>query len=62
MVIVTGNSCTDLHRAFTPALALGCETASSAATMPVTMQNAEDFGAVSSIVRFVVPLGTNFNR
>lgn len=30
--------------------------------MPVTMQNAEDFGAESSIVRFVVPLGTNFNR
>lgn len=49
-------------RAFSPALFLGFGTASSAATMPVTMQNAEDFGAESSIVKFVVPLGTNFNR
>ncbi|GAQ87191.1 dicarboxylic acid transport [Klebsormidium nitens] len=51
-----------VFKAFSPALFLGFGTASSAATMPVTMQNAEDFGAESSIVKFVVPLGTNFNR
>jgi hypothetical protein len=55
MLVVMWHSYTNLHRAFAPALALGFGTASSAATMPVTMQNAEDFGAESSIVRSSCP-------
>lgn len=49
-------------RAFMPALTIGVGTSSSAATMPVTMKCGEDFGCVPSIVRFVVPMGTNVNR
>lgn len=45
-----------------PALTIGVGTSSSAATMPVTMKCGEDFGCVPSIVRFVVPMGTNVNR
>lgn len=30
--------------------------------MPVTMQCGEDYGCASSVVRFVVPMGTNINR
>jgi Na+/H+-dicarboxylate symporter len=41
---------------------VGVGTSSSAATMPVTMKCGEDHGCVSSIVRFVVPMGTNVNR
>jgi Na+/H+-dicarboxylate symporter len=41
---------------------VGVGTSSSAATMPVTMKCGEDYGCVSSIVRFVVPMGTNVNR
>ena len=41
---------------------LGIGTSSSAATMPVTMKCGEDYGCAPSIVRFVVPMGTNINR
>lgn len=41
---------------------MGVGTASSAATMPVTMKNAEDHGCAPGIVQFVIPLGTNINR
>ena len=49
-------------RAFLPAFLVGIGTSSSAATMPVTMQCGEDYGCASSVVRFVVPMGTNINR
>lgn len=45
-----------------PALVMGLGTSSSAATMPVTMQCGDDYGCEPSIVKFVVPLGTNINR
>jgi len=51
-----------VFRAFLPALTVGVGTSSSAATMPVTMKCGEDYGCVESIVRFVVPMGTNVNR
>lgn len=57
--------CSDNHewcRSFLPAIFVGVGTSSSAATMPVTMKCGEDYGCVPSIVRFVVPMGTNVNR
>lgn len=41
---------------------MGLGTSSSAATMPVTMNCAEELGCTPSIVQFVIPLGTNINR
>ncbi|CAM6128540.1 unnamed protein product [Calypogeia fissa] len=49
-------------KGFLPALIMGLGTSSSAATMPVTMKCSEDLGCSSSIVQFVIPLGTNINR
>ncbi len=37
-------------------------TSSSAATMPMTMQCASELGCRESLVKFVIPLGTNINR
>lgn len=37
-------------------------TSSSAASMPVAMKCGEDYGCAGSIVRFVIPMGTNINR
>eukprot|EP00246_Nothoceros_aenigmaticus_P011494 TRINITY_DN3143_c0_g1_i3.p1 TRINITY_DN3143_c0_g1~~TRINITY_DN3143_c0_g1_i3.p1 ORF type:complete len:400 (+),score=41.73 TRINITY_DN3143_c0_g1_i3:280-1479(+) len=51
-----------VFRHFLPAFAMGFGTSSSAATMPVTMKCAEDYGCLKHIVKFVVPLGTNVNR
>ncbi len=41
---------------------MGFGTSSSAATMPVTMECGERYGSRKSIVKFVIPLGTNVNR
>ena len=41
---------------------MGFGTSSSAATMPVTMECGENYGSRKSIVKFVIPLGTNVNR
>nr|XP_024363269.1 excitatory amino acid transporter 4-like isoform X2 [Physcomitrium patens] len=49
-------------RKFTPALLLGFGTSSSAASMPVAMKCAEEYGCANSIVRFIIPMGTNINR
>ncbi|KAG0584743.1 hypothetical protein KC19_3G231300 [Ceratodon purpureus] len=51
-----------IFRKFTPALLLGFGTSSSAASMPVAMRCGEEYGCASSIVRFVIPMGTNINR
>ena len=58
-IIVRCNVC---NRKFTPALLLAFGTSSSAASMPVAMRCGEEFGCASSIVRFVIPMGTNINR
>lgn len=52
----------NIVRKFTPALLLGFGTSSSAASMPVAMRCGEEYGCASSIVRFVIPMGTNINR
>ena len=49
-------------RAYVPAFAMGFGTSSSAATMPMTMECASKYGCRESLVRFVIPLGTNINR
>ena len=49
-------------RAFVPAFAMGFGTSSSAATMPMTMECASKYGCRDSLVKFVIPLGTNINR
>jgi hypothetical protein len=54
--------CDVCNRKFTPALLLGFGTSSSAASMPVAMRCGEEYGCASSIVRFVIPMGTNINR
>ena len=41
---------------------MGFGTSSSAATMPVTMECGVNLKCRPSIVRFVIPLGTNINR
>ena len=41
---------------------MGFGTSSSAATMPMTMQCASEYGCRESLVKFVIPLGTNINR
>ena len=51
-----------LHRGYFPAFAMGFGTSSSAATMPVTMECGVNLKCRPSIVRFVIPLGTNINR
>lgn len=51
-----------IFRKFTPALLLGFGTSSSAASMPVAMKCAEEYGCANSIVRFIIPMGTNINR
>lgn len=50
------------RRSFLPAFAMGLGTSSSAATMPVTIQCAINHGMRESVVKFVIPLGTNINR
>ncbi|BBM98413.1 hypothetical protein MPTK1_1g13310 [Marchantia polymorpha subsp. ruderalis] len=62
LIILSGQNPVKAFRAFFPALVMGVGTASSAATMPVTMKNAEDHGCAPGIVQFVIPLGTNINR
>jgi len=52
----------NVFRKFTPALMLAFGTSSSAASMPVAMKCGEDYGCAGSIVRFVIPMGTNINR
>ncbi|EIE22044.1 Sodium:dicarboxylate symporter [Coccomyxa subellipsoidea C-169] len=49
-------------KAYFPAFAMGFGTSSSAATMPVTMECGVNLKCRPSIVRFVIPLGTNINR
>ena len=49
-------------RAYIPAFAMGFGTSSSAATMPMTMECASKYGCRDSLVKFVIPLGTNINR
>ena len=51
-----------LCRAYFPAFAMGFGTSSSAATMPVTMECGMKLKCRPSIVKFVIPLGTNINR
>ena len=41
---------------------MGFGTSSSAATMPMTMECASKYGCRDSLVKFVIPLGTNINR
>eukprot|EP00897_Mesotaenium_endlicherianum_P006891 jgi/Mesen1/622/ME000108S10779 len=60
--LFTGRNPFHTIRAFFPAFAMGFGTASSAATMPVTMECAVSAGCEDAVVRFVVPLGTNINR
>ena len=49
-------------RGYVPAFAMGFGTSSSAATMPVTMECGVNLKCRPSIVKFVIPLGTNINR
>ena len=51
-----------LCRGYFPAFAMGFGTSSSAATMPVTMECGVKLKCRPSIVKFVIPLGTNINR
>ncbi|KAK9909594.1 hypothetical protein WJX75_004641 [Coccomyxa subellipsoidea] len=51
-----------IMRGYFPAFAMGFGTSSSAATMPVTMECGVNLKCRPSIVRFVIPLGTNINR
>ena len=51
-----------LCRGYFPAFAMGFGTSSSAATMPVTMECGMKLKCRPSIVKFVIPLGTNINR
>ncbi|KAK9837108.1 hypothetical protein WJX81_003155 [Elliptochloris bilobata] len=51
-----------IMRAYIPAFAMGFGTSSSAATMPMTMECASKYGCRDSLVKFVIPLGTNINR
>ena len=51
-----------LRRGYVPAFAMGFGTSSSAATMPVTMECGVNLKCRPSIVKFVIPLGTNINR
>lgn len=62
LIVLSRNNPFKVIKSFLPALMVGVGTSSSAATMPVTMKCGEDYGCVSSIVRFVVPMGTNVNR
>ncbi|KAJ7207655.1 hypothetical protein O6H91_Y483000 [Diphasiastrum complanatum] len=62
VVLLSKRSPLKIFRAFLPALSMGFGTSSSAATMPVTMQCGEDYGCKSSIVRYIIPFGTNINR
>lgn len=62
LYLISPNRFTFCYRSFLPALMVGLGTSSSAATMPVTMKCGEDHGCAPSIVRFVVPMGTNVNR
>jgi L-cystine uptake protein TcyP (sodium:dicarboxylate symporter family) len=50
------------RRGYFPAFAMGFGTSSSAATMPVTMECGVALKCRPSIVKFVIPLGTNINR
>ncbi len=47
---------------FSPSLSLGFGTASSTATLPVVLQNAEDYGLREEIAGFAVPIGTAIKR
>lgn len=51
-----------VQRKFAAAFAMGFGTASSAATMPMTMECAVAAGCDEALVSFMVPLGTNLNR
>lgn len=62
LIVLSQNNPIKVIRSFLPAIFVGVGTSSSAATMPVTMKCGEDYGCVPSIVRFVVPMGTNVNR
>ncbi|KAG0602013.1 hypothetical protein M758_11G154600 [Ceratodon purpureus] len=62
LMVLSQNNPFKVIKSFLPALAVGVGTSSSAATMPVTMKCGEDHGCEPSIVRFVVPMGTNVNR
>lgn len=57
---ITCQAC--LCRAYFPAFAMGFGTSSSAATMPLTMECGVKLKCRPSIVKFVIPLGTNINR
>ncbi len=51
-----------VFRAMTPAVLMALFTKSSAATLPVTMQSAEErLGAKSTVARFVLPICTTIN-
>ena len=51
-----------LCKGYFPAFAMGFGTSSSAATMPVTMGCGVKLKCRPSIVKFLIPLGTNINR
>jgi len=47
---------------FAPSLSLGVGTASSTATLPVVLQNAEEYGLREEVAGFAVPIGTAIKR
>ncbi len=58
----TGLSPTRFYKKFYPAMAVAFSTASSSATLPVTMDIAEnDIGASKDIASFALPLGATIN-
>ena len=58
----TGLSPTRFYKKFYPAMAVAFSTASSSATLPVTMDIAEnDIGASKNIASFALPLGATIN-
>lgn len=61
-LIIRGLNPLKVFRAMYPALLMALFTKSSAATLPVTMQSAENrLGAKSNIARFVLPICTTIN-
>ncbi|MBF2027087.1 MAG: dicarboxylate/amino acid:cation symporter [Oscillatoriales cyanobacterium C42_A2020_001] len=47
---------------FAPSLSLGFGTASSTATLPIVLQNAEEYGLREDVMGFAVPIGTAIKR
>ena len=60
-LLTRGVSLSQFYRAMRPAQLLAFTTSSSAATLPVTIEQCEKIGAPKSVTGFVLPLGATIN-